>query len=807
MRIFTILLLTVIVLSISGISFSQNKNIYSALRDPNPGKQINIEPSASVQSYMSRWFGDALNGSTGVVKSFLNTPGSLTMLFSSSRSLFGAARSTSGIYYALEYTAPGAGNLVTIDTASGNISTIAPLSGLGTGHIVTGMAWDKNTSVMYVVSTDGASGRLYTVNLATGALTTQAASMTGSTFPIDIAINNSGAMYSCDVTTSSLNLINKTTGAATLIGALGITINYAQGMAFDPETDSLFLAAYTDAGKLYRCNTSNGSVTLIGNFGSSGNEIDAFIIPPAVNRQLNAFNLQSPLSDVRIVTVAGSSTPVTISWDTSGAGASYKFIFGNPAVPPRRIIISSTTNSISTTLGALDNILASNGFTNNGSATDSAAGQWDVWAYKGAGAPGTDSIKATNGPRTITLRRQQASLSPFALVSPVSPLTILTSPVDTSLITFSWRKSGPGVTYKWLFKNSGTYSEPPTIKLTSDNSGLDTNCSIRVSRLDSILSGLGIAAGDSSTGVWRARAYALGDSLNSTAPDRQITFKRTGLLQLNQPFAETNFPPLYWSLEYAGALYWSRETPSAFGTGAGSARFKFWSADFGTTQSLISNQFPPIGAGPYYIKFDYAYRFYVDGGGILANDSVGVFTSTDNGASWISLKTLFATQTPQVGINSSNNLTTASGSGEYTAPSNGEWATKILPLPLGTNKVKFTAYSSYGNNVFIDNIQSFLFVGVTPVAGSIPNEYKLSQNYPNPFNPVTKISFSIPKQSFVTLKIFDVVGREVSILVNSQLEPDRYEFSFDASKLSSGVYFYQLETIDFRDIKRMVLIK
>jgi len=83
----------------------------------------------------------------------------------------------------------------------------------------------------------------------------------------------------------------------------------------------------------------------------------------------------------------------------------------------------------------------------------------------------------------------------------------------------------------------------------------------------------------------------------------------------------------------------------------------------------------------------------------------------------------------------------------------------------------------------------------------------LSQNYPNPFNPVTKISFDIPKQSFVILKIYDMLGREVETLVNDVKAPGYYVVDFNGSELSSGVYFYRFQSAGFTDIKRMLLIR
>ena len=86
-------------------------------------------------------------------------------------------------------------------------------------------------------------------------------------------------------------------------------------------------------------------------------------------------------------------------------------------------------------------------------------------------------------------------------------------------------------------------------------------------------------------------------------------------------------------------------------------------------------------------------------------------------------------------------------------------------------------------------------------------DFSLAQNYPNPFNPVTKISFSIPKSEFVTLRVFDVIGKEVAVLVSENKQAGIYEAVFDASKLSSGVYFYKLETSSFTDVKRMIVTK
>ncbi|MCB0748662.1 MAG: T9SS type A sorting domain-containing protein, partial [Ignavibacteriae bacterium] len=98
-------------------------------------------------------------------------------------------------------------------------------------------------------------------------------------------------------------------------------------------------------------------------------------------------------------------------------------------------------------------------------------------------------------------------------------------------------------------------------------------------------------------------------------------------------------------------------------------------------------------------------------------------------------------------------------------------------------------------------------VNIDEVEGVIIEEYRLNQNYPNPFNPVTKISYQIPTPGLVTLRIYDVLGREVRTLVNKELNSGKYEIEFDASSLSSGIYFYSLRAESFASTKKIVLMK
>lgn len=97
-------------------------------------------------------------------------------------------------------------------------------------------------------------------------------------------------------------------------------------------------------------------------------------------------------------------------------------------------------------------------------------------------------------------------------------------------------------------------------------------------------------------------------------------------------------------------------------------------------------------------------------------------------------------------------------------------------------------------------------VGVSSNTTDI-KDYALTQNYPNPFNPTTKIAFSLPKQGNVTLKVYNMIGKEVVSLVNGFRNAGNYEVNFDGANLASGVYFYKLEAEGFSDVKRMMLVK
>ena len=98
-------------------------------------------------------------------------------------------------------------------------------------------------------------------------------------------------------------------------------------------------------------------------------------------------------------------------------------------------------------------------------------------------------------------------------------------------------------------------------------------------------------------------------------------------------------------------------------------------------------------------------------------------------------------------------------------------------------------------------------VFISHISAEIPEKYSLYQNYPNPFNPSTNIKFDIHKQGIASLKVFDLLGKEIETLVDENLSVGTYEVTFNASSLPSGIYFYVLKTGDFVESKKMMLVK
>jgi len=125
----------------------------------------------------------------------------------------------------------------------------------------------------------------------------------------------------------------------------------------------------------------------------------------------------------------------------------------------------------------------------------------------------------------------------------------------------------------------------------------------------------------------------------------------------------------------------------------------------------------------------------------------------------------------------------------------------------------FAGKFSAAGGVSVNNIAVWgAPLGIVPLEGPVPDKYLLEQNYPNPFNPVTKIRFGIPSNSNggatdIKITVFDMLGKEISVITEGNLLPGKYEAEFDGTNLPSGTYFYKLISNEISYTKRMILLK
>jgi len=144
---------------------------------------------------------------------------------------------------------------------------------------------------------------------------------------------------------------------------------------------------------------------------------------------------------------------------------------------------------------------------------------------------------------------------------------------------------------------------------------------------------------------------------------------------------------------------------------------------------------------------------------------------------------------------------------EFTASSASTWYEKTLTVDLiqGNNTIQMQMFWGW---MYLDYlaVPSRILTSVKSLA-QLPNSFSLEQNYPNPFNPVTTISFSLPSRSFVSLKVFDVLGRDVATIVSEELPAGNYSRQWNAGRSASGVYYYRVNAGRFTGTKKMILLK
>jgi hypothetical protein len=258
-----------------------------------------------------------------------------------------------------------------------------------------------------------------------------------------------------------------------------------------------------------------------------------------------------------------------------------------------------------------------------------------------------------------------------------------------------------------------------------------------------------------------------------------ITTNRPGIVQYSvngQPYNSAQ------RLYFANGTSVTVSAPYYYGTGGTRFRFLNWSDNGDTAHTFVINSNKNLIA-----TYKAQYRLVLNSvipntfGGNVYYDSAASFTFG------------VLSRHYQSGYNHYYfRGWTGAGTGSYTSPDSS-----------GAD----SAVNWSMNNPIVETCRWLLTVGINNISSEIPEEFKLYDNYPNPFNPETNMKFDIAEKGLANLTVYDMLGREVAVLINQDLVPGKYEFRWDASYLESGVYFFRLTTSKYTMTKRMVLLK
>ena len=272
---------------------------------------------------------------------------------------------------------------------------------------------------------------------------------------------------------------------------------------------------------------------------------------------------------------------------------------------------------------------------------------------------------------------------------------------------------------------------------------------------------------------------------------------------------------------YRGSAYCFAVSPATGGAGstnlfAGTVNGVVLTTNNGTSWTTVNAGLPnrPVGS------------LAVIGANLFAGTAgAGVFLSTNNGTNWTPT-ILSGASVQSFAVIGTNLFAGTAGGSVFLSTNNGtSWAQVDSGLTSASiNSLAVSLTGTAGTNLFAATDSgvyvrplSEMFTGVKNKQNNFPTSFSLQQNYPNPFNPTTMINYSVPKTSLVTIKVYDILGKEIATLVNEEKSAGNYSVQFSANggyasgrnggNLSSGIYFYRMQSGNYSQTKKLVLLK
>ncbi len=728
--------------------------------------------------------------------------------------------------------------LATVDTATGVEAVVAAITGVTSGQTITSMAWDASTNTMFLGSTNGTTSKLYTLNLFTGVATL--VGTIGQPGLIALACNCDGDLYSVDIFGDNLWSINKTTGIGTAIGPLGFDVNFAQDADFDPADGTMYLAAYnnsTSSGQLRIVDLATGNTTLLWDWGFL--EISDFGITGScgagcpVGAATNPFPVNGAINvptNVNLGWTNGSGTTAVELW--FGEFNNLQMIYDGPPIS------YYTLNNLEYNKNYYWKVICKNDTCEAFSYRWTFKTKWNQnwgnvffddfeegtgnWIITNDGGTCVWDISSLSRPYQMP---PTASGNVFAADADLcgSGTTLISTATIDHIFNFSnsiylyiefdndWRildaddeahievSTNGGSTWIGVWDQVG-------VDLRNSHEMIDL--SILIGHSDCIIRFRSVQPG---WDWWWAvdNVFVYGECSTCLPPDHpsNLVAVASGFEQVQLNWQDNSSDENGFHLErkegdsLSGNPYFLIANLSANVTS-----FFDTSVEDSVLYTYRISAFNNFGTSTYSNLAQVLVWVPVE----FVSFSANVFNNN------IELNWLTASELNNRGFEVERLK-------DYKIEKLQDWETTGFVEGKGTT-TETQHYSFVDKNLSpgkykyrlkqIDFDGSYEYLSVVEAEVQLPNKFVLEQNYPNPFNPVTKIKYAIPnvistggRNLFVSLKVYDVLGREVATLVNEQKQAGEYEIAFDAAKLSSGIYYYELKSGEFRSIKKMILLK
>jgi photosystem II stability/assembly factor-like uncharacterized protein len=212
----------------------------------------------------------------------------------------------------------------------------------------------------------------------------------------------------------------------------------------------------------------------------------------------------------------------------------------------------------------------------------------------------------------------------------------------------------------------------------------------------------------------------------------------------------------------------------------------------------------------------FSISFWDENIGYAAGQMSTILKTLDGGQNWLNISGSYSISFPDIDCIDENNVVITGWNGKLIRTTDGgeNWIQQVTKTTTNLNGVCFIdnsiGYVAGAGGTILKTTNGGFITDVKEIPSGNPeqpNSFLLYQNYPNPFNPSTTIRYEIPERSFVRTIVYDILGKKVETLVNEEKSAGSYEVEFDGSRLTSGIYFYQLQAQDLIQTKKMILLK